>query len=388
MTSTSAPSSKEPDESLALVPKLPKDLLLIVFIHGFKGTDSTFEKFPSRLQHILSESMNNVPVECLVFPAYETKGELNAAVVRFADWLTTLTVQKESRNGGGAGSVRIVLCGHSMGGLLAADALLEFVNTRPDQNAPLWPRIIACIAFDTPYLGLHPYVFKNSATKAAEYAGAARTVVSDVYSLFKGGETASTPNPALPQITAAASETTSATSGWARWAPAALAVGGAVIAGAAAGAAYMRREEITSGYTWAFDHMKYVRNLWDEKAMRERLENLTAAQANHGIIFKTFYVFLPASPPAHPNARTFVVLPTRSSPAFAHYLPAPNCVATDEVQAHTGMFEPRNNDGYYQLGLATAKAIREAVTISGIHCTSSVAAMGEVSEDKSTPDSK
>lgn len=37
-----------------------------------------------------------------------------------------------------------------MGGLLAADTLLEFVKTRPDQTAPLWPRIIACIAFDTP----------------------------------------------------------------------------------------------------------------------------------------------------------------------------------------------------------------------------------------------
>jgi hypothetical protein len=37
-----------------------------------------------------------------------------------------------------------------MGGLLAADALLAFVNSRPDKNAPLWPNIIACIAFDTP----------------------------------------------------------------------------------------------------------------------------------------------------------------------------------------------------------------------------------------------
>lgn len=66
--------------------------------------------------------------------------------------------------------MRIVLCGHrygtpsfafikvevglitgsSMGGLLAADSLLEFLKTRPDQEAPLWPNIVACIAFDTP----------------------------------------------------------------------------------------------------------------------------------------------------------------------------------------------------------------------------------------------
>lgn len=37
-----------------------------------------------------------------------------------------------------------------MGGLLAADTLREFVNSRPDAKAPLWPKIIACIAFDTP----------------------------------------------------------------------------------------------------------------------------------------------------------------------------------------------------------------------------------------------
>lgn len=37
-----------------------------------------------------------------------------------------------------------------MGGLLAADALIEFVRTRADDTAPLWPNIVACLAFDTP----------------------------------------------------------------------------------------------------------------------------------------------------------------------------------------------------------------------------------------------
>jgi hypothetical protein len=39
---------------------------------------------------------------------------------------------------------------HSMGGLLAADTLREFVNTKPDKSAPLWPNIVALLAFDTP----------------------------------------------------------------------------------------------------------------------------------------------------------------------------------------------------------------------------------------------
>lgn len=37
-----------------------------------------------------------------------------------------------------------------MGGLLAADALIQFVQCRPDADAPLWPRIIACLSYDTP----------------------------------------------------------------------------------------------------------------------------------------------------------------------------------------------------------------------------------------------
>jgi hypothetical protein len=92
-------------------------------------------------------------------------------VERFADWLITLTVEKEVANGtgGGAGKAKIVLCGHrcahrlpiiyvptepfptpSMGGLLAADTLLAIVNNRVDKQAPVWPKVIACIAFDTP----------------------------------------------------------------------------------------------------------------------------------------------------------------------------------------------------------------------------------------------
>lgn len=284
----------------------------------------------------------------------------NAAVEHFADWLTTLTVQREVADGqgGGAGKTRVVLCGHSMGGLLAADALLAFVNSRPDKNAPLWPNIIACIAFDTPYLGLQPTVFKNSATKAVEYAGAARTVVSDVFSLF-GKKGASSTVSGQPPLAIAAAPTEE--SGWAKWAPAAYAVGGALVAGAAAGTAYYRRDDIGSGYNWATDHMNYVRNLWDEEALRKRMRDLIDVQVHLGVTFRSFYTLLPPAPPSFSSPRTFVILPQRTSPIAAHFLPARNHQAADEVQAHTNMFNPRFNDGYYQLGLDTAKIIREAV---------------------------
>ena len=50
----------------------------------FKGTDTTFVDFPARLQHVLSESIDNVVVECTIFPAYETKGEL-VSLVHYID---------------------------------------------------------------------------------------------------------------------------------------------------------------------------------------------------------------------------------------------------------------------------------------------------------------
>jgi len=91
-------------------------------------------------------------------------------VERFVDWLAEVVVHKEVAGGlgGGAGKAKVVLCGHSMGGLLigkprvmlsisnfsqhlpAADAVLEIARTRATPDQPLWPRIIGVIAFDTP----------------------------------------------------------------------------------------------------------------------------------------------------------------------------------------------------------------------------------------------
>ena len=70
--------------------------------------------------------------------------------------------------------------------------------------------------------------------------------------------------------------------------------------------------------------------------------------------------------------RTFIVLPKRKfsfsvpngGDVADHFLKAPNGLANDEIQAHTGMFEAKTNDGYYQLGLETSRVIREAVMLA------------------------
>lgn len=45
----------------------------------------------------------------------------------------------------------VILLGHSMGGLLAADAATDVSNAQRK-------RIAGMVAFDTPYLGMHPHV--------------------------------------------------------------------------------------------------------------------------------------------------------------------------------------------------------------------------------------
>jgi hypothetical protein len=39
----------------------------------FKGDDATFGDFPSRLQHMLSETVQGMVIESIVFPAYEVR---------------------------------------------------------------------------------------------------------------------------------------------------------------------------------------------------------------------------------------------------------------------------------------------------------------------------
>jgi hypothetical protein len=154
--------------------------------------------------------------------------------------------------------------------------------------------------------GLHPFVFKNSASKAVSYAQTAHKLATGL-GLFgvaidnKTADRASVASPRpdskpgaepLAVISTASSTSTSnqaASSSqiWNKWAPAALyGLGGAVAAGAAFGAAYYRRDDLTSGIGWAGDHLKYVGNLWDDNALKLRVNSLMAIGKESGIVFR------------------------------------------------------------------------------------------------------
>lgn len=176
----------------------------------------------------------------------------------------------------------------SMGGILAADAIRNIASSRADVKALLWPRVIGLIAFDTPYLGLHPNVFKHTFTKAATNIQAAKELASSIgllapafmtgaNAVFPSWSTKSPPtettepptglrdaNPSgRPGSTRTpsdrpdgiVSDQPKASSGgwaskWTKGTPLVYGIGAAAVAAGAAGA-YYKREHLGLGMGWA-----------------------------------------------------------------------------------------------------------------------------------------
>ncbi|GAW26120.1 hypothetical protein SAMD00023353_2101510 [Rosellinia necatrix] len=98
---------------------MPRTLLLC-FLHGFKGSDNTFRTFPEDLQAQVAKQLPNDNVESIVYPRYETKGELGQCSVTFLAWLKerVLDVRKarcEKPWPADDREVGVVLVAHSMG---------------------------------------------------------------------------------------------------------------------------------------------------------------------------------------------------------------------------------------------------------------------------------
>lgn len=89
--------------------------LLIVYIHGFMGNDSSFRSFPAHVHNFLKEDLAETHfIHTKIYPRYKTYKSINVARDNFSKWLEP----HESS------TTDVVLVGHSMGGLLAADVAL------------------------------------------------------------------------------------------------------------------------------------------------------------------------------------------------------------------------------------------------------------------------
>ncbi|KAL2271540.1 hypothetical protein VTJ83DRAFT_911 [Remersonia thermophila] len=387
-----------------------KKTLLLCFIHGFKGDESTFGKnfaFVEHLRQHVAKALPKVDVQAIVYPTYETRGDLGECVTRFIDWLLNKVIDLEVAAGTPSPtvspSVRVVLVGHSMGGIVAAETAIRIAWERPvhepaeegededdgsagskqvsraaatktpPPNSLMFPYIQGVLAFDTPFLGISPGVVAHNAESHYVTASSALAQISSLTSLW-GGAKAAQANPApKPKVAGALPpppppENKEASKpagggggggGWGKWGTIAMAAG-AVSAVAAGGAvAYLQKEKISQGFGWVTSHLEFVGCLARKEELRRRMARMVQLNEALDVGFGNLYTRLGQAAESTQVSmvgtvlgkdRTFCVLPSKRDQA-GDWRAAVNDKAKDEIGAHISMFEPKDNPGCEKLAV-------------------------------------
>ncbi|KAF2635748.1 hypothetical protein P280DRAFT_493551 [Massarina eburnea CBS 473.64] len=139
-------SSRDPRSSStqSLVPESAdregRRRLLLVYIHGFQGNETSFRSFPAHVHNLVTITLGDSHVvHTKIYPKYQSRYAIEKARDNFSAWLTPHEDQWTD----------VILLSHSMGGLIAADVALLFRH-----------RIVGTIEFDVPFLGMHPGIVK------------------------------------------------------------------------------------------------------------------------------------------------------------------------------------------------------------------------------------
>jgi hypothetical protein len=315
----------------------------------------------------------------------------------------------------------------------------------------MFPYIQGVLAFDTPYLGISPGVIAHGAEGHYNTASTAFTQLSSIFggsgsasggggSRFWGGKTTSAParrtgerggggagggatqgtgdaasNNAAPLLLlpprasdapgqmmmsgAAGKGDATAAAGASvlqRWGKVAMYAGaaGAVVASGAT-AAYLKREQLTAGWTWVGSHLEFVGCLVRPEELRRRLHRLIELEQQRGLGFVDVYAVLGAgaaraavsspkktiTPSSLVTAallgsgagagagnasglaageRTFCGLPPTTHASRKYFVPQVNDAATDETWAHMSEFYPHP---------ITYKPARSLAVVSLSHAT-------------------
>ncbi|KAL5604125.1 hypothetical protein BROUX41_002114 [Berkeleyomyces rouxiae] len=146
---TAAPGPQQPASASASASHRRR--LLIVYIHGFYGNDESFRAFPEHVHNHLRQLLRETHiVYSKIYPRYKTYRAIEVGRDIFSTWLAPHVAD---------GRTDVVLVGHSMGGILAAEvALLTSPPAAPGLVPRLKHNILGIVALDTPFLGLHPRI--------------------------------------------------------------------------------------------------------------------------------------------------------------------------------------------------------------------------------------
>ncbi|KAL2828421.1 hypothetical protein BDW59DRAFT_49217 [Aspergillus cavernicola] len=307
--------------------------LLLVFIHGFKGGDNTFDSFPQHVQALLTRKLSAINVATVVYPRYETRGSLQESVSAFREWLQNQVIDLEVSNRTASPtvdpSVHVFLVGHSMGGIVAAETLLLLASEQPipartspqssqyqsdggsedaagdstnigDADSFMFPHIQGVFAFDTPYLGIAPGVVSYGAEGHYKNITTTYNTFSEVAGMFGFGANSNSsreaPTPATEAkkpLSPASDGDAAATPSWQRWGRYAMFAGaaGAVAAGGAA-AMYSQRQRLTDSWGWVSSHLAFVGCLARPAELQQRLDHLLQVRKDRGIRCVNFYTCL------------------------------------------------------------------------------------------------
>ncbi|KAH9240147.1 hypothetical protein K456DRAFT_1758378 [Colletotrichum gloeosporioides 23] len=364
--------------------------LLLCFIHGFKGNDDTFREFPDDLKRVVTKQLPDHRVESIVYPKYETKGELAEATEAFLAWLKeqVMEVRKSTvekpwppRDR----EVGVILVAHSMGGFVAADALFLAVNERahanPSEDDPIFPPIQGILTFDTPYNGLARSMFVYGAFSNYQKVSS----VFNVMTALSAAAPASLARLGTRRAATSAVASTARNPGWKTWQLVAVRTGtvGAIAAGGVAayvnreaimnglknlnkesvkegyrqsidalgqGLAYINRGNVGRSFAWLSDHFTFVGALLKQKELNRRLERMGALK---GVGIHDFYASLGENGYWQGGyfvpERTFCAVPEESHAAYPLFSRQVLRKVDDEVQAHMSLFDPEKNEDYEKM---------------------------------------
>lgn len=196
-----------------------------------------------------------------------------------------------------------------MGGIVAAETLIRLTSEKPipastipsqdgaeegeEKALPplstlMFPYIQGILAFDTPFLGISPSVVAHGAEDRYNDASAAMSALGSVTAFFGGSKTANTTQsrPALPAATGQQE------SGWGKWGRVAMYAGAASALAGSAAAAYVNREHISQGFSWASSHLEFVGCLARAEDMRRRVAAVVRAADELKLGFANLYTRL------------------------------------------------------------------------------------------------